>query len=361
MPRTSLVELRRQLARVDATLQRAVARRLQLADRVGEVKRLRGVPFRQPAQERKVVARWRAGLAAEGVPPDRAEAMARWLIDESLRAQTTRPASRVRRPLEIAVVGGAGAMGQWLVAYLRDRGHRVRIVDPRASRGRPSHPTPPIRLSDALERSDVVILATPIRAAAGVYREAVRRGTRALLLDILSVKDPILGWLARARKAGLHVASLHPMFGPSGPSETHRTVLVLDCGDSVARRSAERLLAGASIRLVPWRIDDHDRLMAELQALPRLTSLAFWSALDRPLGLLERVAPPSFDRQLMVTRSTLAEPARLRRDLLSANPHTRGAIARLRGALDHVEAGLGKAGPRPPRARRRAGRSVSAV
>lgn len=328
--------LRRRLAAVDGELQRAIGRRLRLARAIGAQKRRLGLPLRDLELERTVVGRWQAALEREGVQPARAARVARWMVQEAVRAQRpiSSPAPRrsPRAPLEVLVIGGVGAMGRWLVNRLTAAGHHVAVLDPNAE-GVPLPPRVRVLTSlDAALTSDVVIVATPISAASAIYEALIRRRTPATIFDVLSVKAPIQRWVRAARARGIAVGSLHPMFGPRSFDVSGRVVLVVDCGDRSANRLAHELLGDGGLRLVPVPLAQHDRWMAELQALPRLAGLGFAGGLSGRTKEVQRraqVGPPSFQRQLEITRTSLGEDARLTWDLLHSNPHARGAADRL--------------------------------
>lgn len=328
--------LRRHLAAVDAELQRGIGRRLALARAIGTQKRRLGLPLRDLEVERAVVGRWQAALEREGVRSGRAARVARWMVEEAVRAQRpiSAPAARPRgtAPRRILVVGGVGAMGRWLVTRLIALGHQVSVLDPNAE-GVPLPAT--VRVETSLRAAgavDVVLVATPIPAAARIYRQLIRSRTPATIVDVLSVKAPIQPWIRRARARGIAVASLHPMFGPRSFDVSGRVVLTVDCGDRRANRLARGLLGDGGLRMVPVPLAEHDRWMAELQALPRLAGLGFAGGLSpvpRHAARRGRVGPPSFQRQLEITRTSLAEDPRLTWDLLHANPHARRAADRL--------------------------------
>ncbi len=334
--------LRAQLAQVDQSLRRAVGRRLALARAIGRVKQREGLPIRNLPQERTVVARWQEGLEKEGVPADRAEALARWLVEEAVRAQEA-PTFEGLAPLppqRIVIVGGAGAMGRWMANHLAGRGHRITLVDPKAPRGRRARFPVARTLREAVDRAQVILVATPMQSAASVYGELLRARPTGLILDVLSVKRPLLAAIRLARRRGLHVASLHPLFGPSADTLSGRVLLVLDCGDPGATREAEILFAGTPLTRIRLPIARHDRLMANLQALPRMVGLLFVAALsagDPPTQELERLGPPSFQRQAGAARHVVEEDAALSFDILALNAYRTEVLGHLRKGLRDLE------------------------
>lgn len=89
---TGLEELREEIADVDARIMGLVAKRMSLAEDIGEEKRRLGLPVRVPEVEERVVARYRSFAESHGIDPDSAEKLARALIEESVRLQNGRGA-----------------------------------------------------------------------------------------------------------------------------------------------------------------------------------------------------------------------------------------------------------------------------
>jgi len=341
-----LDDLRRDVAEVDRTLVGAVVRRLELARRIGRAKRDTARPLRDYAVERAVLARWSGALAEHGIDPHRAEAFAEWLIEESLRVQEElrpSPASSPNGPLEVAVVGGAGAMGRWVGDFLEDAGHRVGIVDP--SSGPPGR-TVLADVETAARSADAVVFATPIRQTAPLLDRALATGTNALLFDILSVKAPIAPTLRAAGAAGRRVTSVHPMFGPSARTLSGRNLLIVSCGVPEADAAARALFAASALTISEVPLDDHDRLIAQSLGLSHAVNLLFLAALaEDPTSSQEiaRAASTTFHRQSSLARAVASEGAELYLDIQALNPHTAEVYAGLASALERLRTTVGRA------------------
>lgn len=343
MSETELAALRAAVAKSDAEIRFAVGRRLALAREIGEAKRVAGLPIRDYSTEEAVFRRWREDLGPLGVAPERADALTRWLIEESVRVQEVQgegPPSPARAS-DILVVGGAGAMGAWVREYFRAAGHRVGIVDPQADArkavGYAVHPD----LERAAQDVDTIVIATPMRAAPAVYRELLRAGTAtdALVFDILSIKQPILPWVRRGVKAGLHISSVHPLFGPSTRTLSDRNLLVLDCGDPLANARTTALFSRSPLTITQLPIDRHDSVMAETLGLPHVLGLLFGSVLaknPRPGEELFRSAPTSFLRQAEAAQVVVSENPQLSFDIQSLNPATPALFRELEKSVEEV-------------------------
>ncbi|MBP5394283.1 MAG: prephenate dehydrogenase/arogenate dehydrogenase family protein, partial [Candidatus Methanomethylophilaceae archaeon] len=129
----------------------------------------------------------------------------RKVIEESIARQKAMSAHRMKkdvRPLDIAIIGGAGKMGAWFGGFLSFCGHRITVIDPASGNGK--------GIEDCRD-SDAVIVSVPIHATAQILREldSVCRED-ALIFDLTSLKGPVIDTL-KDMAARRKVCSVHPM------------------------------------------------------------------------------------------------------------------------------------------------------
>ena len=332
----SLEILRRRIAETDQRLLAAVADRLEVAREIGRYKRSEGLPLRDYSVEREVVDRWIARLDRSHVSAERAEGLVRWMIEEATIAQESLPGS-APKPRERAdvVVGGLGQMGYWMSEFFRSSGHSVTIVDPRP----PAESLPfevRTNLRAAADGADLIVLATPMRAAAGVYEELRKVGSRATIFDILSVKAPVVPAIRAGVSAGLSIASAHPLFGPGTRSLFGRNLIVLDCGAPGAADRVAAIFTPTALRITRLPLETHDALMSDVLGLPHLVSLLFARTLQhgtRSPSELGRGATTSFRRLLEVAELVARENPELVGDIQTLNPDSADLLRRLQAAL----------------------------
>ena len=336
---SELGNLRAQIAEIDRELARTIARRLKLAQQVGRRKARSREPTRDFGVEARVLERWRAQLGRTGVSAGQSDVLARWLIEESVRVQQETRAAGVPGPtraVDVAIVGGAGAMGTWLAEFLEDAGHRVGVMDPRARRvGRPRFSSVERAASDA----EVLVFATPIRSTEPLLRRALQTETDALIFDVLSVKAPILRTLKTGAADGRRVTSVHPMFGPSARTLSGRNLLIVSCGVPEADRAARALFDRSALSLGEVPLDRHDLLIAESLGLAHAVNLLFLAALSADPATpheLAQAASTTFQRQAALAGLVALEGPELYLDIQALNPHTGGLYRDLRGALDRL-------------------------
>jgi chorismate mutase/prephenate dehydrogenase len=248
-----------------------------VARQVGDAKRQANRPLVDYAQERNVLDRARTEADAAGLDPRVAETILVALIRAAVSAQdqdSWRLAS-VGQGKRAVVVGGLGRMGRWFTRFLADQGYSVGALDldPGGTKEEQAW------ARDALPTADLVVCSVPPAAAAALYDEWAADPPRGVIVDIASIKTPLIGPIRRLQAAGARVASIHPMFGPSVVLLRDCDVVICDTGDAAAAETVTRLFTSTTARLLHLPLDEHDRLMADVLTLAHATTIAFALAL----------------------------------------------------------------------------------
>ena len=326
-----LDSLRERLAAVDRRILELVARRQEMVREVGRAKQRAGQPIRDFAQEREVIERARAAARELGVAEGVGTALVRELIGYALTDQERQRVAASgggdgRRAL---VVGGAGRMGRWFVAFLDSQGYEVEVADPAGPV--PGHGHIADWRASELDH-DLIVLATELRVTARILEELPDREPRGVIVDVGSLKGPLAAGLRRLAASGARVTSIHPMFGPDTEMLSGRHVILVDVGVAEANEVARRLFISTMAELVEMSVDDHDRCIAYVLGLSHATNIAFFTALagsGEPAARLARLSSTTFDRQLEVAEAVSHE-----------NPHLYFEIQRLNELGGDVLAGL---------------------
>ncbi len=333
MSENEIARLRDEIAAVDKEIVALVAKRLHLAGQVGLEKRLSGLPLRASDVEAQVQVRLLRECGVRGISESFAAALARALIEESVRRQES-----VQLPPKlgqrILLVGGAGHMGRWLATYFQSRGNEVVVCDPA---GPLEGFTYAPELKSAIAQADVVAVSVPMSVANGVLEEIASLRPRALVFDICSIKAPVEKTLRAMGASGLRVAGVHPMFGPHLWPLSSGAIAFSDCGNAVAVLEAKDLFRASGAAFVDVSLDHHDELMAFLLGVSHLSLLTFARTVaDGPFDLagLRRPAGTTFSRLSVAARGLLDDPPELLRDVQALNPHTSDIHRRMRKALD---------------------------
>lgn len=205
--------------------------------------------------------------------------------------------------MDIAVVG-LGLIGGSLLRWLAGAGHSVYGYDTdpatRATARTAAAQAPaghrwqvPGSLADTVHRrgghaADLVAVAVPLPAVAGVFDELAGVGYTGLVTDVTSVKAAVRDLAAsRLHQGGRALAGFvggHPMagreasgFGAADPAlfQDCAWALCLEPGTSLADwLTLAELLTGLGVRVVPTTADEHDRAVAAVSHVPHLLAAA---------------------------------------------------------------------------------------
>ncbi len=333
-----LEQLRNQLSAIDRQILELVADRQRLSGDIGALKRATGRPTRDFAREKQVLDKARALAAGLGVPPGLAEALLSLLIRSSLANQEQ---ARVRAEGQgsgkpALVIGGSGKMGRWFTEFLHSQGFNVLVADP-------AGPVPGFRhVTDWRETPDefaVTVVSTPIPLTGSVLQELGSQRRSGLIFDIGSLKSPFVGQLKELCRLGLHVTSVHPMFGPDTELLSGRHVVFLDAGCPEATTGAAQLFASTMAAQIRMDLEDHDRLIAYVLGLSHALNIAFFTALAESGETVPRLADISsttFDAQLQIAGRVAEENPHLYFAIQAENPFGLAALEELQRAVARI-------------------------
>ncbi len=333
MSETELARLRAEIAEIDREIVGLVAKRLDLAGQIGLEKKFLGRPLRDERAEEHVHTRLLAEAAKRGVSSSLGTGLARLLIEESVRRQAgVLPPVPVNR--RVLVVGGSGRMGQWLCRYFRSRGCEVIVNDIAGPlEGFPFEPD----LEKGVQEADIVAISVPMSVSADVLRSIAAMKPKALLFDVCSLKAPVQRELRAMGRAGLRIASVHPMFGPNLWPTSSGNITFSDCGNSVAVLEARELFRASGASFVNISLDHHDEFMSFLLGLSHLCLLTFArcvAASPFDLAGLKSPAGTTFSRLSIAAAGLLGDSPDLLRDIQALNPQTPFIHRRIRETLD---------------------------
>lgn len=247
--------------------------------------------------------------------------------------------------MRVAVIGGAGRIGAWFVRYFTGRGLITIVNDLLVDRVRSLAASTGAEFStlskEDLRSLDLVLITVPIEAMAEVVASVapnMREG--AVLVEVSSIKSPVMKAMKGALEEGIIPLSLHPLFGPSTESlESERIVLVPVADESRELELAKRLFPEAEI--VSSGVEEHDRAMAVVLSLTYFVNLAFSGALkDVDIELVKRLAGTTFTVQLALAESILGEAPELVAPLMRSNPFVESYIDEFVSWSDRIRNGV---------------------
>ncbi|MGH8251141.1 MAG: prephenate dehydrogenase/arogenate dehydrogenase family protein [Steroidobacteraceae bacterium] len=335
-----LPELRERLTRLDRELLALIAERQRLSEAVARAKRATGLPTRDFQREREVLVNARSAAEKLGLSPALADNLLRLLIRSSLatQEQAQLAAQGQGSGKRALVIGGRGKMGRWFVEFLDSQGYAVEVADPAGPFGVHAHRDD--WQSDELSH-DVIVVATPLGITASILEQLARHRPPGLVFDIGSLKTPLRAGLTALMRAGVRVASLHPMFGPDTDLLSGRHIIHVDVGRSDAVIDAQGLFASTMAEHVVTTLDDHDRLIAYVLGLSHAINIAFFTALadsGEAAPRLARLSSTTFDAQLAVASLVAGESPALYFEIQALNQYGGESLAALVDAVLRLQA-----------------------
>ncbi|NQW04095.1 MAG: bifunctional chorismate mutase/prephenate dehydrogenase [Acidobacteria bacterium] len=325
--------LRARIRELDRTLVALAAERVAVARQVGDAKRVADQPIVDYAQERVVLDRARDTATAVGLDPRVAEAILVTLIRAAVGAQdqdSWRHAA-VGQGKTAVIVGGEGRMGRWFARFLTDQGYVVGALDLRATGDEHAW------AQAALPTADLVVCATPPAATAALYERWIPAPPAGVIVDIASIKTPLIGPIRQLQATGASVASVHPLFGPSVVLLRECDVVICDTGDTGATAMVEQLFTSTTARLINLPLDEHDRLMADVLTLAHATVIAFALALP---DTAVPVRSTTLGALQTLSASLVRESPDVYYEIQALNPNSAGALDRLARAIGRVRAAV---------------------
>ena len=340
MQNPRLDELRAEIAHCDEEILDLAARRLKAAAEVGRIKSEEAVPIRNYPVEAQVLERLRGGCLERELDPELGEGLANLLIDHAVKLQTGfRDLSLAREAKgggEVLVVGGLGKMGRWLSGYFHATGHHVRVLDEATGDGEFERVDD---LDEAAATAKLIVLSVPISTIPWLLAKLSPERHRGLILDIASLKSPLVQPLRDAAARGLRVASVHPMFGPDALHLVGRNVLLCDCGAPGALSEARALFDGVGAHLHELPLEEHDRHMGYVLGLAHLVNILYGQVLAGSgidYARLGEVASTTFGKQNATALDVLRENPDLYFEIQSLNATTPELAEQLHAALNET-------------------------
>lgn len=329
MSEPTLDSLRERIRLLDLDLVARVAERVGLARQIGEIKRRQKLSTADYAQERTVMERARSAAREHGLDPRVAEELFAGLIRASVIAQDedSLRVTGLGAGKSAVIVGGAGRMGRWLARFLSAQGYETGVLDPAAA------PEADAWGRRELASADLVVCSTPPATIVELYAAWSRKPPSGVVVDIASIKTPLIEPIRALQLSGCRVASIHPMFGPSTVLLRDADIVICDTEDPEATATVEKLFQPTTAHVVHLPIAEHDRVMADLLSLAHAAALAFALALpptEHP------VRSSTFQALESLAATLVRESPDVYYEVQAMNPHSVLALDRLRLALDRI-------------------------
>ena len=229
---------------------------------------------------------------------------------------------------------GFGRFGQFAAPHLRARLH-VFVWDIRDLRRKAASQGVTWGTLEEAASCQIVVLAVPATEIPAVLtRIAPMLRPGALLMDVASVKTLPVQWMLEETRPEVEVIGTHPLFGPDSAKTGIEGMTIALCPARTTRaESAVEFLSSMGLRVAVTTPEEHDRQMAQVQAVTHFMA----RALDRA-GLRDHaLKTPSYERLLAVVKTLVKDSPDMFHSLETLNPWAAEERTRLLDALHAID------------------------
>ena len=340
MEDNKLDRLRSKIKETDVQILTLIRQRLDLAKEIGQLKFSSKIPVKDYKVEKEVLER---NLAAgtdlglyEPLTTEITKLLIRYAVLTQDEFQSKEKRSDTTVKLKILVIGGQGHMGMWLSEFFDSFGHQVSHLDQKKHPANTKYDSV-ADLATGAKDADIIVIAAPISASVKLIEDLTKIKPKALILDICSLKTPLIPAIRAAEKKGLQIGSVHPMFGPQVDMLSGRNIVICDTGNKKVHAEALKLFQGTTATLVSIPLEEHDRLMSYVLGLSHFVNLVYADVLATSgvsAATLKQVASTTFTNQSAVARAVVAENPNLYYEIQAENAFTPEIIDALRRSLE---------------------------
>ena len=213
----------------------------------------------------------------------------------------------------IGIIGGTGGMGKWFASFFQREGYPVEVS------GRRTGPD----AGQMAEHCPVVMVSVPMEATDQVIRTVgPLMKSDSLLIDLTSLKvAPVRAMLESSIS---EVIGLHPLFGPRVASLHGQNIAVCPARGERWLSWLKVIMERNGAILVETTPEEHDKMMALVQALNHFNTLMLGLTLEGQgvsMEELQRFSTPLFRGRLDHLERIISHPD-LYAGLIAGNPRT---------------------------------------
>ncbi|MEE9586056.1 MAG: prephenate dehydrogenase/arogenate dehydrogenase family protein [Nitrososphaerales archaeon] len=236
--------------------------------------------------------------------------------------------------MKAAVIGAAGKMGSWFTRYFTEKGFETNVydIDREGSKkvAEKYNARQAADLNAAIIDADVVLISVPIPMTPKVVLnvlEVVK--DNAVVVEITSFKQNVIGHLKTAERNAVTLLSLHPMFGYGTKSLSGHKMVVVQV-KNIEREVAAAQTLFPDAEVIPTTAKKHDEAMATVLALTHFVNFVFASTLPiKDIEKIRRLSGTSFNLQLTLAESILHDDPEFLATLQKDNRYAIRSVNRL--------------------------------
>ncbi len=239
--------------------------------------------------------------------------------------------------MRIAIIGGAGNMGRWLVDYFLNFDHSIVVADRNNSMEQENKESR-IEFAEsnicAVKNADVVFVSVPIDCTSDVIREVAPQMKKdSILCEISTMKTKVHAAMMELQCNDVRLLSIHPLFGPAVGLLNKRFALI-----PVGELKQEREIFGSlfpNSEVIIIDVKNHDRIMALTLSVPYFFNMVLASVFkNEDIVLMQQLSGTTFAIQFMITGSMMSHSSSFQTALLKENVYTLEFLEILRSEID---------------------------
>ena len=216
--------------------------------------------------------------------------------------------------INVGIIGGTKGMGRWFAGLLQKEDCTVHICGRKTALG----------INDIARICNVVVVAVPISATADIIKQVgplLAKDT--LLMDLTSLKkEPVELMLANSPA---EVIGCHPLFGPALTDASGQNIVLCPARGTKWLSWIKNICEKNKMVILETAPDEHDKMMAIVQALNHLNTIILGMALAETNITLEEITKFSttiFRTKLEIIKKVFMESPGLYADIITENSQT---------------------------------------
>ena len=180
--------------------------------------------------------------------------------------------------MRVAILGGAGKMGEWFSRFFVDNGDDVVISGRNLAKAKSLSEKIPISVAEsstnAIIGADLVVISVPIQSFESLLAEiAPHLSENQKVIDITSVKVVPVDLMHKFIKSAL-VLGTHPLFGPSSGAEGQNFILTpTNVRERAFAEDFSSFLSSKGFKVLITNPEEHDSAMAKVLALTHFVGI----------------------------------------------------------------------------------------
>lgn len=328
-----LDKMRKRIREIDRKILELTAERMGICRDVGEYKKKQKLPIKDYKVEKFILERARKQALDLNIIPELAESLIQQLIKYSVLEQDEIKANQLHgssnSDKNVLIIGGAGNIGGWMSQFFASMGYSVRIHDknpPEESIYDLEHD-----IDEGLAWAGITILALPMLVTNQMLLDISKKGYQGVVLEVSSLKAPLLTGLKACWQAGIQAVSIHPMFSSDVRTLVGHNIIL--CSHPLCSQEAfalvENIFKLTSANVVSLPLEEHDRFMSYVLGSSHFINLLYAKIIEESQlsqEKLEALSGTTFMKQMAVTKDVINENLDMYFDIQNLNLKTKDLL-----------------------------------